>query len=160
MKCKNCGKEIGPNTIVCEHCGTVIDNSNSTNASQKSNINTGMTDNSALIGLIFIIAGIAMAIFTIIYLVEINNSTITHRYNSTTSSMVITFFMHILIQCVLSVILGLRIAANGLAVHKVQAIGNAIVLIGGVLFLMSSVGLGITLQLIGLIVFVIGCYKK
>lgn len=163
MRCKNCGKEISPLNIACEFCGTAIDDSNQTQTNACQNNNTNMartTDNSALIGLIFIIAGIVMAIITIIYLTKIGNSTIIHRYNSTTSSTAIMFFLHILIQSVLSVLLGLRIAANGLTVHKVQAMGNAITLIGGALFLMSSVGFGITLQVIGLIIFVIGCRRN
>ena len=156
MRCKNCGKEISPLNIACEHCETAIDDSNKTSIGQSNNMNTAQ-DNSALIGLIFIIAGIVIAIFTFLYLTRIGDSTITHRYNSTTYSTAIMFFVHILIQSVISVILGLRIGNNGLEKYKVQAIGNAITLIGGALFLMSSVGFGITLQVIGLIIFVIGC---
>ena len=92
MRCKNCGREIGPNIIACEHCGTAIEDSklSQSNTCQNNNINSvGTTDNSALIGLIFIIAGIVMAIITIIYLVKIDNSTITYRYSSNISSMAI-----------------------------------------------------------------------
>ncbi len=163
MRCKNCGKEISACNTTCEFCGMAIDDSRNNQPSIYQNSNTNhtntvnSTDKSALIGLIFIIAGVVMAIITIMYLAEIDNSKITRRYNSTTSSMAIMFFLHIIIQSVLSVFLGLRIAANGLAAHKVQAIGNAITLVGGALFLMSSVGLGIVLQVIGLIIFVMGC---